>query len=186
MEHYAENIPGFFNHGDFGFYGFCVANAPQTAHFVEIGSYKGRSSSFMAVEIIRSGKQIRFDCVDTWQGSIEHQAGQSHEDPDVVSGLLYETFLENMRPVAGRYNAVRMPSVQAAEIYGNDTLDWVFIDASHDYDNVVADIRAWLPKVRPGGMISGHDHFHGPVKQAVADTIGAVDGAGDCWYHVKK
>ena len=52
------------------------------AHFVEIGSYKGRSSSYMAVEIVNSGKSITFDCVDTWKGSEEHQQGQSFEDLD--------------------------------------------------------------------------------------------------------
>ena len=38
-------------------------------------------------------------------------------------------------------------------------LDWVFIDANHNYDYVRADIAAWTPKVRPGGIIAGHDYL---------------------------
>ena len=40
---------------------------PTNSHFVEVGVWKGRSAAFMAVEINNSGKNIRFDCVDTWK-----------------------------------------------------------------------------------------------------------------------
>ena len=62
------------------------------AHFVEVGSYKGRSTSFMAVEIANSGKQIKFDCVDTWEGSPEHQEGGDIEDLDVVNVTMFDVF----------------------------------------------------------------------------------------------
>lgn len=186
MQHFAHTVQGFFDQGDFLFYKVMVERAPQTGHFVEVGSYKGRSSSFLTVEIINSGKNIKLDCVDTWQGSEEHQEGQPFEDRDVVTGMLYETFLRNMKPVEGHYTAVRMASVPAAGQYQDNSLDMVFIDAAHDYDNVLADIKAWLPKVKSGGYMSGHDCNHPPIKQALQETIGKYETIGSCWFTQKS
>ncbi len=185
LEHYAESVEGFFDAGDFEYYRKVVANAESGQHFVEVGSYKGRSGAFMAVEIALSGKQIQFDCVDTWQGSEEHQAGELFEDPDVVNNRLYEVFIENMEPVKDYYKPIRATSLEAARLYQDSSIDMVFIDAAHDYDNVLADIKAWAPKVKSGGIISGHDWHHPPIKQAVSETLGEVNSIGSCWYVFK-
>ena len=47
-------------------YALMVRNAPMQARFVEVGSWAGRSAAFMGVEILNSGKQIKFDCIDPW------------------------------------------------------------------------------------------------------------------------
>lgn len=185
LEHYAEIVDGFFDAGDFEYYKKIVSQAESGQHFVEVGSYKGRSSAYMAVEIALSGKQIRFDCVDTWQGSEEHQAGELFEDLDVVRGRLYNVFLKNMEPVKEYYTPVRATSLDAAAMYADDSIDMVFIDAAHDYDNVLADIKAWAPKVKSRGIISGHDWHHPPIKQAVRETLGEVNSIGSCWYVFK-
>jgi Methyltransferase domain len=184
MEHFAYSIDGFFDSGDFGFYRMVVAMSPQIAHFVEIGSFKGRSSSFLAVEIANSRKKIKLDCVDTWLGSSEHQVGQSHEDEDVINNQLFEVFIRNMQPVAGYYNAVRSDSQTAASFYSDNSLDFVFIDADHSYDSILADIKTWQPKIKQCGIIAGHDNFHYPVQQAVNETLGTVDNYGNCWYKI--
>jgi hypothetical protein len=62
MKHFYENINGWFSY-DY-LYTDAVNRAQDGALFVEIGSFKGRSSAFMAVEIINSGKKIKFDCID--------------------------------------------------------------------------------------------------------------------------
>ena len=156
MEHFYKHIQGWFDYQKH--YTNMVNQAAEGAHFVEIGSWKGKSSSYMAVEIANSGKHIRFDCVDTWGGSLEHQPGGSHVDQIVVDGTLFNHFVENMKPVEGRYTAVKNTSVEAAKLYTDASLDFVFIDAAHDYDSVKADIQAWLPKIKPGGWIGGHDY----------------------------
>lgn len=144
--------------------------APLTTrqyHFVEVGSWRGRSSAFMAVEIINSGLDIRFDCVDTWQGTSNETAHT--EDPAVIQGTLYEEFITAMKPVEGHYHAVRMPSVAAADLYSDHSLDFVFIDADHSYEACRSDIIAWLPKVRPGGILAGHDYNPQPDPQTGLD-----------------
>lgn len=81
-----------------------------------------------------------------------------------------------------RYSHVRMirrRSPEAAGLFENESLDLVYIDGDHGYDSVSADIRAWFPKIRPGGWISGHDWTtYAPFIQvipAVTDTLGVPD-----------
>ena len=181
LNHFWQTVPGFFEHNDIQFYKSIIDRVQGPAHFVEVGSYKGRSSAYMAVECANSNKGIQFDCVDTWAGSEEHQKGQGFEDADVVNGSLFEVFTNNMKPAEGLYRAVRLPSVEAASLYQDESLDFVFIDASHDYENVKADITAWYPKVKTGGIISGHDFVHGPVATAVHELLWNVKNINGCW-----
>jgi predicted O-methyltransferase YrrM len=53
---------------------------------------------------------------------------------------------------------VRTTSVEAAKQFEDESLDFVFIDANHQEKFVTEDINAWYPKVRPGGILSGHDY----------------------------
>lgn len=184
IKFYSYGVPGFFSEGDFVFYESAFVMLPQKARIVEVGSFKGRSSSFMATLIANSNREVNFYCVDTWQGSEEHQKGASAEDADVVKGSLFDVFTKNMEPVLGYYTPVQLDSVAAALTFEDKSLDMVFIDASHDYENVIADINAWLPKVKTGGIISGHDSFYPPIKKAVLETVGQTKIIGACWYKV--
>jgi hypothetical protein len=58
----------------------------------------------------------------------------------------------------GRIGKMKMPSVEAATHFPDGSLDLVFIDGDHSYEAVRADIAAWKPKVRHGGVLSGHDY----------------------------
>lgn len=97
-------------------------------------------------------------------------------------------------------------STEAAKTFPDGSLDFVFIDGAHDYESVVADIHAWYPKVKHGGIFSGHDYTQGKsggmgVIQAVDEFItetgeelqltdydaeAYVDDRQECWYLVKK
>lgn len=183
-EHYHRD--GCFGKADWfnweKFYRWMVESFDSGSHFVEIGSWTGRSSAFMAVEIWRSGKAISLDCVDTWKGSKEHQSCE-----EVVSGDLYEIFTRNMKKVRGRYRAVRNDSCIAARSYDDKSIDFVFIDGDHEYDGVMADIKAWLPKVKKGGVIGGHDYrVWSGVTRGVHDSFGHDfhQYMGDVWFKV--
>ena len=54
-------------------------------------------------------------------------------------------------------------------------LDLVFIDAAHTYEAVAEDIRAWLPKVRLGGVLCGDDYPHRGVRRAVGEALRDVE-----------
>jgi len=143
---------------------------PDNSHFVEVGSWKGRSSSFMAVEIIKSGKKIKFDCIDPWMGDLD-SLGDVY-DPFVPKNTnpewLYLEFMNNIKPVSSSINPIRLKSTEAAVMYEDRSLDFVFIDGSHEYQDVKEDLSFWYDKVKRGGTISGHDYTTYPgVKKAV-------------------
>lgn len=167
MEHFYETVSGWFHHIDKQLYDSMVEKFGDGDIFVEIGSFKGRSASAMAVEIINSKKDIKFYCVDTWQGSIEHQKGQSAEDKDVVDGTLLDVFKYNIRSVKNYINIIQKESAEAAKEFQDESLSFVFIDASHDYENVKQDINSWYPKIKKGGVLAGHDWFGEDIKKAV-------------------
>lgn len=147
------------------------------AHFVEVGSWKGRSAVFMAVEIINSGKNIMVDCIDTWEGSLEHST-----IPEVINKTLYETFLKNIQSVRHIINPVRLASVQASELYADASLDFVFLDASHEYADIRHDILCWMPKVKAGGAFAGHDVYFSGVNAALKELLpGRYIISGNTW-----
>jgi cephalosporin hydroxylase len=193
MEHYCKDKmfePSWFSFGKL--YSFMVDRYPSGSHFVEIGSWKGCSSSYMAVEIHNSGKNIKFDCVDTWQGTQIGDDKSIHEqDPDVAAGVLYERFLSNIDRVKQYINPVRMDSAEAAKNYKDESLDFVFVDADHTYNGVMRDLNAWVPKIRVGGIIAGHDYaWCEDVRRAVCDFFGCDDATAPwnegCWWVIRQ
>ena len=171
-----------------GLYTYLVEQSSDGDSIVEVGSWKGKSSAFMAVIIANSNKIINFTCVDTWLGSVEHQG---HDE--IKNDTLYELFIENMNPVKDYFTPLRLTSVEASSKFEDNSLQAVFIDASHEYKDVKEDIEHWLPKVKRGGILCGHDYhpsWQGVVK-AVHETLGQnnIDYSFTheiCWFHRKK
>lgn len=169
-------------------YSEMVKRFSSGSKFVEVGSWKGMSSAYMAVEIANSEKNIDFYCVDTWNGSVEHELY------GMDTSSLYETFIQNMNPVKDYFKAIRSESLEAAKQFEDNSLDFVFIDASHEYKDVKDDIISWLPKVKYGGVIAGHDYakldgtdpdFPG-VKLAVHELLTNIKPKGSCWMYEKE
>jgi len=162
-----------------------VEKFPSGSKFVEVGSWKGRSSSYIAVEIVNSKKDIEFYCVDTWEGSLEHKSG------DVEKSLLtlYETFINNMKPVESYYIPLKLSSEIASKKFKDKSLDFVFLDASHEYEDVKTDIEKWLPKIKSGGILAGHDYYTGfydyfpGVKKAVNEKLSNFSTGEYCWVY---
>ena len=162
MDHFYEDVYGFSGVDLFALYKKMVSRFDSGSHFVEVGAFLGRSAVFMAVEIINSGKNIKFDCVDHWEGSEEH-----NDNDEVNLERLYEDFLENIKPVKGVINPVRGNSIEVSKLYKPNSLDFVFIDASHDEDTVKADLAYWMPRVKEDGVIAGDDLNNEGVANAV-------------------
>lgn len=185
MEHFYQNIDGW-STGITELYKYVIDNCiDNDLHFIEVGVWKGRSACFMAVEIANSGKNISFDCIDDWRGDPKEESHWA--DPILKENRLYEHFLENISPVTQYIKPIRLKSLEAVSLYEDSSVDFIFIDASHDYDSVKEDIVAWLPKLKPGGILAGHDFFHAPVRTAVLEMLPNARAFNDmCWiYHNK-
>jgi SAM-dependent methyltransferase len=166
--------------------GFNSGEKPTQYTVVEVGVAYGRSLAYLAE---RCTPNVRIVGVDVW---IEHM-GMDNLAPDVCAMLrkyptAYQACVGMLQEHGGvRWGASSNPdarlagylgdtrieldgrgSLPVAETFPDKSLDLVFIDACHEYEPVLADIRAWLPKVKPGGMLAGHDYsfemFPGVVK----------------------
>lgn len=192
MEHFYNSLQKqtFFNYANVYDY---VIDKYDNAKFVEIGVWRGQSVCYAAVEIINKGKNITIDAIDTWEGS--PQENLHFKDPYEKEGTLYDIFLKNIEPVKHIITPVRMDSVQASSRYEDRSLDFVFIDGSHLYEAVLADIHAWLPKVKIGGFLGGHDYGNqneplNGVKKAVDEVFGEdkriYNSGWGSWLHNLK
>ena len=157
-------------------YRMLVESCRPNGTIVELGAWKGRSSAFLVVEAKNKSPNIKIHIVDTWLGSGEHTVG--------MTDGLYEKFISNMAPLNGHYQAHRMTTDEAVPLFEDGSLDGVFIDADHTYEAVKRDIANWMPKVRKGGILAGHDYIHTwpGVIQAVNESISGFSTMEQCWF----
>ena len=101
MDHFYHNVYGFCDYT--ALYRKMVERFSSGSHFVEVGAFLGKGAVYMAVEIINSGKNIKFDVVDHWEGSKEHS-----DNDEINLETLYENFLKNIEPVKGVVNPIKM------------------------------------------------------------------------------
>lgn len=169
MEHFYQNIPGWFSYNYV--YKDLVEQADDDSLFVEIGSYKGMSSAFMAVEIINSGKNIRFECIDpmqldvgSWSCNLDEQDRYSEKD-----------FHARLESVKDHYKLHKMTSDDAVHLYEDGTIDFLMVDGDHSYEAVKKDILNFLPKMRSGGLIVLDDSYESGIQRAIAETVSNLD-----------
>jgi len=158
MKHYYQIIKGWFNWPEL--YARAVADVPKKAIFVEIGCYLGKSTSCLAVEAINSGKDITIFAIDLW-------------DPFKKIGCTVDQFLESIGEEASRVvRPIQSDSKKAADLFKNESVDFVWIDGDHRYPGCLGDILAWWPKLKNGGWMGGDDLIHGGVRPAVEEFFG--------------
>jgi predicted O-methyltransferase YrrM len=155
---------------------------PAGALVVEIGSFKGRSSVAIC-EGLRHVPGARFVAVDPWRRkSMLDKDTFGEDDPD--ADTIYERFLRNTADY-DFVTAMRTTSVQASAEFEDESVHWIFIDGDHTLPAVRADLRTWYPKLKPGGLLSGHDYDWWSVRWAVASHFARVS-AWEAIWHVRK
>ena len=95
-----------------------------------------------------------------------------------------------MKPLIdlGVVKLIKGHSQDAVKNYEDESIDFCFIDGSHEYEDVKADILAYLPKVKKGGILSGHDYdsIWAGVIQAVDEILVNVEVVDGSWIYIKK
>ena len=146
--------------------------------------------------------------LETWPGkklySIDPWERQEHyRDIANVSDneheLRYNESIQRLSKHGGRSEVIRDYSINAVKRFEDNSLDFVYLDARHAYEYVKEDIQLWLPKVKPGGILAGHDYVDGDiggcdfgVKTAVHELLGEEhitsttrDGPFLSWFYRK-
>lgn len=167
-----------------------VRHFPDGSRFVEVGNYLGRSLCSLA-EIAQSlGKSPVIIGVDTCRGSgAEGARGKDYHGAAVSEGggTFAGTLHRNVIG-CGYKDAVSLivaDSIVASSFFPDHSLDWVHLDARHEYEAVKADIRAWLPKVKAGGWLTGDDYdeakWEGVVRAVREELPGAQPWCNQQW-----
>lgn len=156
--------------------------ASECTSIVEIGVWCGRSTTALCCGVREYGAVF---AVDHFGGSPEEDTAHARAKSSAGRLALIEQATANLSrfPCCTIFigNSVDM----APALPGN--LDMVFIDGGHDERSVANDIDAYLPKIRSGGMMCGHDRHWPGVSAAIKDRFGddGIHGPGSIWW-VKK
>ena len=163
-----------------------LINKHSYKRIVEIGVWRGELSKM----IIEQCNPEYFMMVDPLLVEYNHFEGYSctmGEKPKTQAQL--NKISEHLEKYDADFK--RMTSLEASQLVSEESVDFVFIDGLHTYDAVKEDIELWLPKIKPGGMLSGDDFKGGRyakiVQMAIDDTIGLdhVSNKLKVWYYFK-
>jgi SAM-dependent methyltransferase len=113
---------------------------------VEVGVWKGQYSQ----KLCQRNPGVKLYCIDPWEVYEGFPRGKESME------RAYEITKETLKEYS--CNIIRKPSMEAVKNFDDETLDFVYIDGDHHFENVLEDIREWSKKVRPGGIVSGHDY----------------------------
>lgn len=153
-----EDIQGYFIELDRQDYEHLINMLPDNSLMAEIGCFRGRSLCSIADIIIR--KNITVQAVDLF----DKVYSKEYVEPDVYlnRGGMWDDFVGNIDRfgLTDRVRALWSTSLNAANLLSTTMYDLVFIDADHSYEAVKADIEAWWPKVKIGGILAFHDYDH--------------------------
>lgn len=134
--------------------------ASGAKNVVEVGVYAGDLSRMIAgIPTVE-----RLTIVDPWQAPYG-RFDQKHMD-GIAAGVM------GWAKDHAHVSVLRMPSVTGAESFEDESVDFYHTDGCHDYEEVKKDIEAWLPKVKPGGILCGDNYEADSVARGVHDTLG--------------
>ena len=119
----------------------------------EIGVYKGEYSEILCVQ----NPNLKLYCIDPWT-VYETKENEFYSQNQEALDSFYEETKQRLAP----YNCeiIKKTSMEAVEDFAPNSLDFVYIDANHDFDHVTEDLREWAKIVRTDGIVSGHDYGH--------------------------
>ena len=155
---------------------------PEGSFFVEVGTYLGRSLCSLVEAAERRRKTFTVIGIDTCRGSGPEGPRHKNYHEEAVTrgggtfaGALHKNILD-----CGYGDSIMLmiaDSVNASRLFSNASLNWVHLDARHDYVSVKNDIEAWLPKIKVGGWLSGDDYDNVKWPEVVRAVNDLLPGA---------
>jgi len=125
-----------------------VRHVPPGGKIVEVGSYKGKSAVNFAYAVRKRGGDATIFCVDTWR----------NENIEFAKNVdVFAAFEANVARDRDLIVPLRGRSEEVGAAWDRGPIDVLFIDGDHSYEGVVRDVEAWVPHVKPGGLVMFHD-----------------------------
>lgn len=147
----------------------------------EVGVWLGRNSRVL----LNQFPELVLNLVDCYDDKLLEPALQSRFGAGKAERIAHRI----LRDYEDRCRWFKQQSIKAAKRVQDASQDFVFIDANHDYESVRDDIEAWMTKVRPGGLLCGHDYnsvyFEGCVRavdEAFGNRIKVTKGRFPVWW----
>jgi len=137
---------------------------PKRGVVAEIGTAKGA----FAAAILRHADPAALHLIDPW---VHHAEGDYTRDLSNVGGDEQEARYRDVLRMFGaeiangRVVVHRRTSADTAESFADGDLDWIYVDGLHSFDGVLADLSAYAPKLKPDGLILGHDYTNNFLAQ---------------------
>lgn len=124
----------------------------------EIGVWQGEFSEILC----KANPKLHLYSIDSWDISVYEKGflEQSHPKPGSTEQPYFENLYHEAIKRLSPYNCtiIRKTSMDAVKDFEDNSLDFVYLDAGHDFLNFTLDIHNWKKKVRAGGIVSGHDY----------------------------
>lgn len=165
-------------------YDFIASAMPAGGTFVELGVWRGRSMCYLYEKLLaKHGLEgmprmvgvdlfMNHEKFGLWENEISMYDAVRHGLETACHERPPELYVEN--------------SALAARHFAPKSVDAVWVDAAHDERSVCADLAAWLPKVKPGGILAGHDYNSHPGVNKGLATMGVKhQGRGRWWLMVE-
>jgi predicted O-methyltransferase YrrM len=138
----------------------------------EIGTYSGSFAVTMSI----NNPKVKLYCVDAWA---TYDGLNDYTDADYLDEI-YQVANQRLSAYKG-VEIMRELSMEAVEKFEDSSLDFVYIDANHELPYVTEDIFYWSQKVRPGGIVSGHDYLETPRADGLIQVREAVHAYTDAF-----
>tara|TARA_B100001939_G_scaffold211204_1_gene181715 strand:- start:1792 stop:2520 length:729 start_codon:yes stop_codon:yes gene_type:complete len=192
-----ESVPGWINDAVW-IYEDVVKSLPKNAHVVEVGCYLGQSTTRMAQLLHEHNREdVKFDSIDSFY-IISHAFDNATPIETIAiagdkeSVDLPPSYLEYYNSLKSEFNCtivdmVKHPlrvlkiekyvnficidSYYAHRLYDDETLDFVWLDANHQYEYIYHELNTLWPKIKKGGILAGDDYNDKEVQKAVSDVL---------------
>lgn len=160
---------GAFSDQDINVYKSFVGRVPKGSNIAEVGVWKGRSLCSVA-DIIKEN-DLRVTAIDSFEGSVS-EGNFACGEPAINIQSIFERSLKRFE-IDNRTKVIKGDSTESASLFPDNYFSCVFIDADHSYESAKKDMDAWWPKVKPGGILCGHDYlWYWSVGKALKEKFG--------------
>lgn len=135
-------------------FGILMSDLKLQGNGVEIGVAHGKFSDIW----ISSSPLKNIFLVDPWKSYDKGEYLDGNNTAQNIQDERYKMVVKKMSKYGDRVKIIRKESLEAVNDFPDDFFDFIYIDANHEYKWVREDLLAWYPKLKVGGIFSGHDY----------------------------